>query len=118
MTAKAETLLHCPHCGDTATIEYDAGSWYVECENVCNTFFSTKEKAIAAWNRRAPAGETLTIWVVQYRYKGEPWINAHTRQGSFLSLKDAREYEEENRPAWEGRETQTVERTITERVCE
>jgi Lar family restriction alleviation protein len=57
-------LKPCPFCGSKAQIgsfDWERGtSWFVECsvENLCNVQpkaqASSKQQAIAAWNRRTP----------------------------------------------------------------
>lgn len=51
-------LRHCPFCGGKAAVNYNCGQFAVECPDCeCSTAFDpSKEKVVAAWNRRPQDG--------------------------------------------------------------
>lgn len=56
LEADEEMPLTCPFCGGYPEVECrDSGLWHVYCKDCYSktTTFYTKDKAIAAWNRRA-----------------------------------------------------------------
>ncbi len=50
-------LKPCPFCGAKAEVKSAMGEYWVLCEFNCTGMESSQDRAIAAWNRRAPEGE-------------------------------------------------------------
>ena len=58
-------LKPCPFCGGTATLKQDpTQSWYIECFcGVFKGYYTKKQNAIDAWNRRATDANVGDGWI-------------------------------------------------------